>query len=658
MSYVTIPSYEGSQPFIYVYYAEDDTRLALPVLARLYNEGLRMWSWNGCAAPTDIRASQRISSCAALLIFLSDNLSRDIDREYFEAMEALRCNKVKYFIRLSDVELPFDWGKSDTNIVIDYVRSNEAAFWLSIYDSDILERCRGSWPSQPVKAGLSAFDAIDSSELSDEYSSILKIIGDSPALDRSGVPINAEDIALFAGAGDNSGEPYAEKNDASQPAMHIDDLNSKSIRDLFGMLDEISVSTRQRAEELQQSAEKRRLEQQKAAMSAASLPFQHDVVRTAHSDEPPVPALSFTLSAQAIEEAAAEMFGANIISESYSVEIYEEEQAELSKETDEIIIIDPSETSDASTPELSETAFEEFIDDLTGTHIRTVTEEDSINSENTVSDEPQKADDNAFIPLFTQAKTVDIKEEKTLPPPASGSLTGFTLPDDNYITTVHLVHEDEPSPPQSAAERAAAAEQSRKQFESALENAAYKVTGRIIARHSKGIHSVGLKVKKPESTVKRAPKIVKVKAESSARNIPKKEALPTPPPSRVQRRKNRHRKGAAAEKEAMPTVEENRRISVVPDPVRVVPSAEKAPAAVPSEPVVPPVSPNPTRPSEEAVVSQSADTASSAQKNVRKKRHPHNSSGLMGVLRQLRSQQSTQPETEPSEPTAEETEQD
>ncbi len=648
MSYVTIPSYEGNSPFIYVYYAEDDTRLALPVLARLYNEGMRMWSWNGSANPNDIRAAQRISACSALLIFLSDNLNRDIDREYFEAMEALRCNKVKYFVRLSDVELPFDWGKSDTNVVIDYVRSNEAAFWLSIYDSDILERCRGSWPTKPVKTGLSVFESVDSNEVSDEYSDILKIIGTLPALDRSGVPINAEDIALFAGTGEEDGD----EESSNRIPEFVEDLNNKSIQDLFGMLDEISVSTRQKAEELQQSAEKRRMEQEKAAMQRASLPFQQDVAPITHSDEPPVPALSFTLSAQSVENAAAEMFGNEIISEQYFVLPPEEQSEELPADaSDEIKIIDISditeETDVSEEPAETQPSFEDFIDVLAGTAPVTEPEPEPVSPESdNTSDDTEVPDDAVILTLSTNPKTVEIEEapSSSLLPPVRESLSGFILPDDKYIPTAYLENEDETAAP-SAAERAAAAELSRKQFESALENAAYKVTGRIVARHSQGIHSMGLKVRKPKKTTKPSvesrPKTIKVVA--AKKQETEKKHISERVQSHSERRRRSRRKGNAPIEEI--PAEETRRISVTPELMRgekPIQQAPPTPAPIPAPPV-PPVPP-PAPPADTAVseTSSSDSTASESKPSVRKKRHPHNSSGLLNMLRELRSQQNAE----------------
>ncbi len=620
MSYVNIPSYEGNSPFIYVYYAEEDTRLALPVLARLYNEGLRMWSWNGCASPTDVRASQRISSCAALLIFLSENLDRDIQRGYFEAMEALRCNKVKYFVRLSDVELPFDWGKSDANVVIDYVRSNEAAFWLSIYDSEIIEGCRGAWPTKKVTAGLSAFDSIDSSELSDEYSNILKIIGDSPALDRSGVPINAEDIALFAGAG----EPEENRSEPTEPAEpQVDDLNRKSMEDLFGMLDEISVSTRRKADELREAAEKRRADMEKAAMSQATLPFQQDVAAVEYTDEPPVPALSFIPSALAVEDIAAEMFNLHI-SELTPIEAEPQEEAAPTQETESLPedIIPESDEPTAPT-------FEEFIDELTADANEDIAPAAEAETAPEIIEEP--------VHMATHPITVEITEESasSLLPPAGESLTDFTLPDDNYMTTVFLVNDDENDTLPSAAERAAAAEESRKQFESALEKAAYSVTGRIVARHSKGDYSVGLRVRKPK-TVKLAVQAkgkaekepVRVSPTPIAKEAPKAEETDRSL-SRAERRARRRKSSAEPIEETPLDTQEVRRLSVTPEPMR-----GEMPTSAVTHTVAAPVAAAPLE----------VDSGESAENTPtpRKKRHPHNSSGLLGMLRTLRSQSNIQ----------------
>ncbi len=681
LSYVTIPSYEGNQPYIYVYYAEEDTRLALPVLVRLYNEGLRMWSWNGCPNPTEVRASQRISSCAALLIFLSDNLNRDIDRGYFEAMEALRCNKVKYFVRLSDVELPFDWGRSETNVVIDYARSNEAAFWLSVYDIDVIERCRGAWPSQPLKSGMSVFESIDSSELSDEYSNILKIIGESPTLDRSGVPINAEDIALFAGAGD----PDEKQNAPSQSdifAAHIDDLNRQSMEDLFGMLDEISVSTRRRAEEMQQAAEQRRQEQEEAALRKASLPFQHDAVKLTPSDKPLVPALRFVNNLPHwTETAAREMFGSDKVPFSpqdtvapsvtevetmartmFGDEIVGEEMPEEKENLPEpslpdipVIIIEDEHKED-STP-----SFEAFIDELSAEELSPVeileesleeSLEETIEEEITEAPEEETVEEDPEpLPMPTQPKTVEIEEASpyTLLPPASGSLTGYTLPDDNYITTAYVENFEEGSS-LSAAERAAAAEESRKQFESALEKAAYSVSGRIVARHSGGEPSVGLRVRKPKARKAAITAIVKPSVKVSPTLIqpaePKtekaEEIIAEEPISRAERgaeRRNRRRarRTESTEAEIAENITETpKKVSVTPEPVR--PAAPQPPIAEPAPVEVP------------------AETAETAEETPsrRKKRHPHNSSGLIEVLRSLRAGSSQESESETEEPDSDE----
>ncbi len=671
LSYVTIPSYEGNQPYIYVYYAEEDTRLALPVLVRLYNEGLRMWSWNGCPNPTEVRASQRISSCAALLIFLSDNLSRDIDRGYFEAMEALRCNKVKYFVRLSDVELPFDWGKSDTNVVIDYARSNEAAFWLSVYDIDVIERCRGAWPSQPLKSGMSVFESIDSGELSDEYSNILKIIGESPTLDRSGVPVNAEDIALFAGAGEND----EKRSTADFFSDHIDDLNRQSMEDLFGMLDEISVSTRRRAEEMQQAAEQRRQEQEAGALRRASLPFQHDAVKLTPSDKPLVPALKFVNNLPHwTETAAREMFGADKVpfspqdtvaptvrevetmaramfgDETVGAEMPEEKEnlPEPSLPDIPVIIIEDEHKEDSTS------SFEAFIDELSAEELSPAEEspEESIEEEITEAPEEEVIEEESEpLPMSTQPKTVEIAEDSpyTLLPPASGSLTGFTLPDDNYIATAYVENYEEGSS-LSAAERAAAAEESRKQFESALEKAAYSVSGRIVARHSGGEPSVGLRVRKPKAKkaavtarvkppVKVSPTLI-IPAEpetEKAGEIMVEETL-----GRAERRaERRNRRRARQQENAETEIAENipetpKKVSVTPEPVRPADPQPRIAGPAPAE-----------------VPAETAETAEEPP-GRRKKRHPHNSSGLIDVLRSLRAGSAQESESETEEPDSDE----
>ncbi|MDR1002023.1 MAG: hypothetical protein LBL82_01960 [Oscillospiraceae bacterium] len=182
MKFKPIPSYEGLNSFSYVYYCNEDENIVVPILTRLYNEGFKFCHShlpNGSA--DQLYITKRMAVCSMIVVFLSESFHADVRSSGKEALSILKSNCFKIFVRLDRSSLKKEWGQSKTSKIINYVRSNEAAFWLKLYDDDILEKCRGAWPDKPIvheqeQEDDSSADSFDSSDVHSEYSSLLSIM--------------------------------------------------------------------------------------------------------------------------------------------------------------------------------------------------------------------------------------------------------------------------------------------------------------------------------------------------------------------------------------------------------------------------------------------------------------------------------------------------
>lgn len=274
MNFENIPSYEGNQPFIYAFFSLHDQSFAMPILARLYNEGFRIWCSGMSEDSTEFRAAQRMGSCSVMLLFLTEHLIECVSAGEFEAVGALKASKMRIYIRGDEAQIPFAWDKSESRKVFDFSISDEASFWLQIYNNEQLERCRGPWPDKAMQTGALTLDSLDEREVNDACAELEQLISMTPRVDRSGAPVDPNDIPIFAGKG--RAEPVTIPEPPPNPEQYRLDradrgttAQEREYAAMMEMLDDLVATTREKSETLRAQIEQRREMEQAAAQSAA-----------------------------------------------------------------------------------------------------------------------------------------------------------------------------------------------------------------------------------------------------------------------------------------------------------------------------------------------------------------------------------------------------
>lgn len=66
-------AYKGDRPYIFISYAHKDADVVLPIIARLQNDGYRVWYDEGIAPGSswDVYISEHLDGCANVIGFLS-----------------------------------------------------------------------------------------------------------------------------------------------------------------------------------------------------------------------------------------------------------------------------------------------------------------------------------------------------------------------------------------------------------------------------------------------------------------------------------------------------------------------------------------------------------------------------------------------------------
>ena len=180
-----IPPYEGTQPFLYACYCAEDEALAFPILARMYNEGFRLFSALACRqdrnstrGDSDFRSVQRLNASSSVILFMSHNMLERIRRSDPEVITAVKSPCLRTIIRLDDSEPSGDIYALSVPDHVEYSHGNDAPFWLYIYSNDSLEKCRGPWPEESRRLRLteSSYDDVTDEVISEEYQNLENIL--------------------------------------------------------------------------------------------------------------------------------------------------------------------------------------------------------------------------------------------------------------------------------------------------------------------------------------------------------------------------------------------------------------------------------------------------------------------------------------------------
>ena len=185
-----IPPYEGNQPFLYACYCAEDEALAFPILARMYNEGFRLFSALACRSDrhskkgdNDFRSVQRLNASSSVILFMSHNMLDRIRRSDPEVITAVKSASLRVVVQLDGSEPSGDIYALSVPDHIEYSHGNDAPFWLYIYSSDALEKCRGPWPEESKRLRMteSNFEDVSEEALSEEYFQLENILSGKSA---------------------------------------------------------------------------------------------------------------------------------------------------------------------------------------------------------------------------------------------------------------------------------------------------------------------------------------------------------------------------------------------------------------------------------------------------------------------------------------------
>lgn len=176
MYHQTIPAYEGNSPFIYACFCSEDEDLAYPVLARMYNEGFRVFPAQVGSAASDFRASQRLNASSHVILFMSAAMNELMRRESGKVAAVLRSSCLRTVILLDEVNPSNDIYALSAPDRVSYNPMNDSPFWLYIYNCEYFEKCRGSWPEKKLKIGAPEFEDVSETTLGEEYDLLSDII--------------------------------------------------------------------------------------------------------------------------------------------------------------------------------------------------------------------------------------------------------------------------------------------------------------------------------------------------------------------------------------------------------------------------------------------------------------------------------------------------
>lgn len=171
-----IPLYEGALPYLYACYSPEDEMLVLPVLARMYNEGFRIWSANLVDRVTDFIAVKHVAASSCVVMFMSHNMLERINSGVPEALAACRSSLLRTVVLLDDASPDNRLFALSAPERVEYYPGNDSVFWLFAYSADYLERCRGPWPEKRLEIREPTFDDVQQEIIAEEYISLEKII--------------------------------------------------------------------------------------------------------------------------------------------------------------------------------------------------------------------------------------------------------------------------------------------------------------------------------------------------------------------------------------------------------------------------------------------------------------------------------------------------
>lgn len=315
MHHQKIPSYTGAQPFIYAVYCKEDEALAFPVLARMYNEGFRIYCAPATGIASDFYKMQRLSSAAGVIMFSSQQLAERMRTGDPDIIAAARSAVLRTVIRLDDTDISNSAFAMSVPDHESYRRENDSAFWLYIYSNDHFDCCRGPWPENKLLLRNPTYEDINEEVVNEEYHYLESIMSGSGKDKEKYDPFNPDNLYK-----NNEGYVEPEPDElVYTPLEKVKAVRTKQddeYDELIGMInraEDAAAESRRRAEEAKQQALKAEAEnavqeqpeEAEAAESVQEEPERESkadlIVTPAEKKEIPAPAPK----AEIIEEAPA-----------------------------------------------------------------------------------------------------------------------------------------------------------------------------------------------------------------------------------------------------------------------------------------------------------------------------------------------------------------
>ena len=148
-----ITPYEGSEPFIFVSYAHDDSALVLPILEKLDAAGYRVWYDEGIAPGSEWpeNIAEHMNGSRVVLAFLSNAAmeSPNCRREVNYAL-AKRKDFLGVMLEQTAMSPGMEMQLSSQQCILRYNYKTEEAFLKKVLGSSILDPCREGTAAAPV----------------------------------------------------------------------------------------------------------------------------------------------------------------------------------------------------------------------------------------------------------------------------------------------------------------------------------------------------------------------------------------------------------------------------------------------------------------------------------------------------------------------------
>ena len=140
------PAYTGTEKYIFISYSHKDADEVYPVIARLQEEGYRIWydEGNKCGDDFNKKIAAHIKKCYCFITLMSENY---LASEYCIDELTYSYNKVnnRFFIFLQDVVLPDDIELRNAKYhhLFKYKYDSDESFFSELLESDNIKPCKG-----------------------------------------------------------------------------------------------------------------------------------------------------------------------------------------------------------------------------------------------------------------------------------------------------------------------------------------------------------------------------------------------------------------------------------------------------------------------------------------------------------------------------------